>query len=139
VAKVFVGMVMALVTAVVMQCEGAAAQVRYTGYPVVTEYSYSDGSIPSYSTRVNVNFRARSRRLEARVGQSPWFRTISYNAGRSVKGISSVFGAPNGCEARNRLVSDVPARSKIYLCIKAELACPSAYGYAIYCGTLRAR
>jgi hypothetical protein len=135
----FFGVAMVFASAVFMRCEGASAQVRYTGYPVVTEYSYSDGSIPSYSTLVNVYFRARSRRLEARVGQSPWFRVSSYNGGRSVKGISSVFVAPNRCEGRNSLVSDVPTRSKIYLCLKAEVACPSGYGYAIYCGNLRAR
>jgi len=139
VAKMFFGVVMVFASAVLMRCEGASAQVRYTGYPVVTDYSYSDGSIPSNSTLVNVYFRARSRRLEARVGRSPWFRTTSYNARRSVKGISRVFDAPYGCQGRNSLASDVPTRSKIYLCVKAEVACPSVYGYAIYCGTLKAR
>jgi hypothetical protein len=139
VAKMFFGVVMVFASAVLMWCEGASAQVRYTGYPVLTGYSFSDGSVPQYSVLSNVHFRSRSRRLEARVGQSQWFRTSLYNGGRSVKGASPVFAVPNGCEMRNSLASDVPTRSKIYLCVKAEVACPSMYGYAIYCGTLRAR
>jgi hypothetical protein len=117
----------------------ATADVRYEGYPTLHEYSFSDGSIPEHSVLTRVYFRVRNRRLEARLGQSPWFKTRTANGGRSVRGVSSVFSGPNGCNFQNSLASDAPSRSRIFGCFKSFVACPSAYGYVIYCGNVRAR
>ncbi len=138
-SKVFMTAMMAVASTTLFWGSNATADVRYRGYLALKEYSLSDGAVPPPSTPVNLFFRARNRRLEARVGSTPWFKMRTTSNGKSVTGVSRVFAGSNGCDYQNSLASDIPTKSKILVCLKATGVCPSSYGYFVYCGNLRAR